>query len=115
MNSSTTIAPSYPSLKKRGMGRFYEHNFKIPLCPPEAVKKSHCIRLPGENRGPDYLSPIEETGFRLEFTPYLIRGRNDVKQHQTDFFTPSPLEEGTITISLPFRGRGRVGVGLVIA
>ena len=22
---------------------------------PEGVKKSHCIRLPGENRGPGYL------------------------------------------------------------
>jgi hypothetical protein len=24
----------YPSLAKRGEGRFYQHNFKIPLYPP---------------------------------------------------------------------------------
>jgi len=28
-----------PSLAKRGWGRFYKHYFKIPLYPPEAVKK----------------------------------------------------------------------------
>jgi hypothetical protein len=33
--------------------------------PPEAVEKTHCIRLPGENRGPEYLQPHETTGFRL--------------------------------------------------
>jgi hypothetical protein len=66
------------------------------------MKKSDCIRLPGENRGPDVVPtkvgnqfkdwlPVStgNPGFRLEFTPYLIRGRNDVKQHQTNFFTAS--------------------------
>jgi hypothetical protein len=60
-----------------------------PLVEGEAVKKSHCIRLPGVNRGPDYFHSSEDTGFRLEFTPCLIRGRNDVKQHQTNFSTAS--------------------------
>jgi hypothetical protein len=41
-------------------------------------KITHHTRLPGENRGPGYFKPLENTGFRLEFTPYLIRGRNDV-------------------------------------
>jgi hypothetical protein len=53
MGSSNTNVPLYPSLKngsarltilslskERGKGRFHQHNFKIPLYPPEAVKKS---------------------------------------------------------------------------
>jgi hypothetical protein len=28
--------------EKRGKGRFSQHNFKIPLYPPEAVKKFSC-------------------------------------------------------------------------
>ena len=40
MGSGNTNVPLYPSLKKRGKGRFHQHNFKIPLYPPEAVKKS---------------------------------------------------------------------------
>jgi hypothetical protein len=32
---------------------------------------------------------MENTGFRLEFIPYLIRGRNDMKKNQINFFTPS--------------------------
>ena len=34
MGSSNTNVPLYPSLKKRGKGRFHQHNFKIPLYPP---------------------------------------------------------------------------------
>jgi hypothetical protein len=42
MDSSNTNLPLYPSLAsfscrgqaKRGKGRFYQHNFKIPLYPP---------------------------------------------------------------------------------
>jgi hypothetical protein len=32
--SSNTNVPLYPSLEKRGKGRFSQHNFKIPLYPP---------------------------------------------------------------------------------
>ena len=32
MSSSNTIVLLYPSLAKRGRGRFYQHIFKIPLC-----------------------------------------------------------------------------------
>ena len=32
MGSSNTNVPLYPSLAKRGEGRFYQHYFKIPLC-----------------------------------------------------------------------------------
>jgi hypothetical protein len=34
MGSGNTNELSYPSLEKRGKGRFYQHNFKIPLYPP---------------------------------------------------------------------------------
>ena len=72
------------------MGRFYtggsqeiEREFKAELVPwghvavspvPEAVKKSPSIRLSGENRGPGDLEPLENSGFRLEFTPYCDTG-----------------------------------------
>jgi len=34
MGSDKTMVALYPSLAKRGKGRFYQHNFKIPLYPP---------------------------------------------------------------------------------
>jgi len=34
MGSSNTDELLYPSLEKRGEGRFYQHYFKIPLYPP---------------------------------------------------------------------------------
>jgi len=34
MGSNNTVVALYPSLAKRGKGRFYQHNFKIPLYPP---------------------------------------------------------------------------------
>ena len=37
-------------------------------------------------------NPLQNTGFRLEFTPYLIRGRNDVKQNQPNSFTASQMK-----------------------
>ena len=65
------------------------------------MKKLHFIRLPGENRGPEYLEapkywmcslasltppPFGRPG---EVYPDENRGRNDVKQHQTNFSTAS--------------------------
>jgi len=34
MGSNNTVVALYPSLAKRGKGRFYQHNFKIPPYPP---------------------------------------------------------------------------------
>jgi hypothetical protein len=44
-----------PALRGEGRGEILQEYFEIPLYPPEAVKKSPRIRLPGENRGPGYL------------------------------------------------------------
>jgi hypothetical protein len=48
MNLSTTIVSSHPSLEKRGEGRFYQHNFKIPLYSPfpKGIKIPEAERLP---------------------------------------------------------------------
>ena len=56
----------------------------------EIVKSRHS----GENRSPGHLKPLGNTGFRLEFTPYLIRGRNDGNRTKGTFYE-------TIKVDIP--------------
>jgi len=48
--------------------------------------------MPDLIRHPEY---IEITGFRLEFIPHLMRGRNDGKVHFLTFYECINLEPGT--------------------
>jgi len=45
--SSNTNVPLYPSLEKRGKGRFSQHNFKIPLYPPLLAAQALAQRAKG--------------------------------------------------------------------
>ncbi len=43
-------------------------------------------RHPVEKRGPGFLKLLGNTGFRLQFIPHVMRGRNDGKSALLTFF-----------------------------
>ena len=65
------------------------------------MKKSHCIRLPGVYRGPDYFLPLEKHWIPAGVYPDENRGRNDVKQHQPSLSQPHGLEGDKEVIKHP--------------
>jgi hypothetical protein len=75
MSSSNANVPFYPSLEKRGKGRFSQHNFKIPLYPPEAVKKLVWCCFTSFRRKPES-SVFKE--LRILWTPVFTGETNTV-------------------------------------
>ena len=47
-------------------------------------------RHSGENRSPGNLKLFKSTGFRLEFTPHLIRGRNETINNGVFHYSNTP-------------------------
>jgi hypothetical protein len=49
-------------------------------------------------------NPVRSSGFRLEFIPYLIRGRNDELAASGGEYNPKGFKRSFVSVFPPYRG-----------